>query len=373
MRTSNESLERPHLKAVPRLNEDIDNTKTESGSKIFSREIQSFKEILRKMGDELDQFFESPQDYDRKKLEGLVIDFIQDLRNLLVDSALFNRIKASLESKNSNWPELLKPLKIFFRTGDVDDFGLDPEFELAIKAFFDFMYFKYFRVSVKGISNVPDEGRCILVANHSGVIPWDGAMLKVALFNEHPAKRDLRFLVDDFVFHFPFLGTLMNRIGGVRACPENALRLLSKEEVVSVFPEGIKGISKLFKDRYKLERFGRGGVIRLAFKSCAPIIPVSIVGAEEIYPLLYKSHVLARPLGLPFIPLTPLFPLLGPLGAIPLPTKWSIQFGEAIHYEADAKDLNDDIRINRETEKLRKLIQDMLLRQLEERTSVFSF
>jgi 1-acyl-sn-glycerol-3-phosphate acyltransferase len=200
----------------------------------------------------------------------------------------------------------------------------------------------------------------------------DGAMLKVGIINEHPAKRELRFLVDDFVFHFPFLGTLMNRIGGVRACPENAERLLASGEIVSVFPEGIKGIGKLWKDRYRLERFGRGGVIRLAMKTRSPITPVAVIGGEEIYPLLYKSHILARPLGLPFIPITPLFPLLGPLGAIPLPTKWTISFGKPISFDQfGVQDLNDGILINRETENLRQVIQKMIRDGLEKRRSVF--
>jgi 1-acyl-sn-glycerol-3-phosphate acyltransferase len=197
-------------------------------------------------------------------------------------------------------------------------------------------------------------------------------MMKIACYNEHPKQRELRFLVDDFVFHFPFLGTLMNRIGGVRACPENAERLLRKGELISVFPEGLKGISKPYTERYRLQRFGRGGTIRLAMKTKAPIIPVAIVGAEEIHPLIYKSSVLARPLGLPFIPVTPTFPLLGPIGAIPLPTKWTMVFGEPIPFDQyTERDTHDSILINQENEKLRELIQDMVYEVLKDRRSVF--
>ena len=225
---------------------------------------------------------------------------------------------------------------------------------------------------MKGIENVSHQGRTLLVANHSGVLPYDASMIKIAIYNEHPSRREVRFLVDDFVFHFPFLGTFMNRIGGVRACPENAERLLGQEELVSVFPEGIKGISKPFKERYQLQRFGRGGVIRLALKTKSPIIPVAVVGAEEIHPLIYKSSVLARPLGLPFIPFTPTFPALGPLGAIPLPTKWTIVFGKPIPFDQYShEDEHDGILINRETERLREVIQTMVFDELKERKSVF--
>lgn len=268
--------------------------------------------------------------------------------------------------------DFFKKALSLIQSGEVDDFGLDRKFEMSIKPFFDFLYTHYFRVEVSGIENIPNEGRALIVANHSGVLPYDAAMIKVAIFNEHPARRELRFLVDDFVFHFPFLGVLMNRIGGVRACPENAERLLKNEELIAVFPEGIKGISKKFSERYKLQRFGRGGAVRLAFRTKSPIIPVAVIGAEEIHPLLYKSTTLARPLGIPFIPITPTFPLLGPLGAIPLPTKWKIEIGKPISYpEVSSKEINDGILINRETEKLREVIQNMISSNLKNRESVF--
>lgn len=338
----------------------------------ITEDFEATRKTLDQLGEELDAFHEDPRGYDRKRLEPVVKEFVYELKAILADSGYFARIQESLQPEKPGWGDFLKRARLFFRSEDVDEYGLDRRFELAIKPFFDFLYYKYFRVSVKGVENIPYEGRALMVSNHSGVIPLDGSMLKVALFNEHPSQRELRFLVDDFVFHFPFLGTIMNRIGGVRACPENAERLLRSGEVVSVFPEGIKGISKLFKDRYNLERFGRGGVIRLALRTKSPIIPTCVVGAEEIYPLLYKSHVLARPLGLPFIPITPLFPFLGPLGAVPLPTKWSIQFGKPIPFDQyNSNDINDGILINRETENLRSVIQDMIKKALEERRSIF--
>ena len=335
-------------------------------------DFDHIQKVLDQLGEELDEFHRDPKAYDRKRLEGVVKEFIYQLKTLLADTGYFARIKDSLQADDEGLTGFATRLLTFFKSDEVDEYGLDREFEMAIKPFFDFLYYKYFRVEVDGIDNIPYSGKALIVSNHGGVVPMDGAMLKVALFNEHPARRDLRFLVDDFVFHFPFLGTTMNRIGGVRACPENAERLLNSGEIIAVFPEGIKGISKLFKDRYHLERFGRGGSVKLAMKTKSPIVPVAVIGAEEIFPLIYKSHILARPLGLPFIPVTPFFPLLGPLGAIPLPTKWHIRFGEPIPYEDyTSRDLNDGIIISRETAKLRDRIQEMVKEGLKERRSIF--
>jgi 1-acyl-sn-glycerol-3-phosphate acyltransferase len=324
------------------------------------------------LADEIDGFYENPNSQHRQKVEALIGDLLKELRKIFWGTAPLEQIRHQVHQKGGDFWSFLRKARRLLQSDEVDDYGCDRSLEIAIKPLFDFLYYKYFRVVTKGIENLPREGRALLVANHSGVLPYDAAMIKIAIFNEHPARRELRFLVDDFVFHFPFLGILMNRIGGVRACPENALRLLGSEELVSVFPEGIKGISKPYSERYRLQRFGRGGVIRLALQSKAPIIPVAVVGAEEIHPLIYKSHVLARPLGLPFIPFTPTFPFLGPLGMVPLPTKWTIVFGKPIpfdHYSEE--DVNDGILINRETERLRETIQEMIMQILKERRSVF--
>src|SRR5206468_5610956 len=169
----------------------------------------------------------------------------------------------------------------------VDEFGLDLEFEKMVEPLFVFLYRQWWRVEVRGIDKVPGEGGALLVANHGGAMfPYDGAMLKVALRLDHPAARELRPLVDDFVFQAPFLASLMTRVGGVRACPENAERLLRRGELVGVSPEGVRGMKKRFGERYQLRRFGRGGFVTLALRTGAPIVPVAIVGAEEIQPLL---------------------------------------------------------------------------------------
>jgi 1-acyl-sn-glycerol-3-phosphate acyltransferase len=256
---------------------------------------------------------------------------------------------------------------------DVDEFGMDPAFIRKVKPFFDFLYHNYWRVSVEGLIHIPGEGRGLIVANHSGTLPYDGSMIAASIVNEHASRKDVRFLVEDFVYHFPFLGTFMYRIGGVRACPENAERLLSKDHLVAVFPEGIKGIGKHYKNRYRLQRFGRGGFIKLALRMNSPIIPTAVIGAEEIHPLLYKSTLLARPLGIPYIPITPTLPLLGVFGLIPLPSKWTILFGEPIRFSPKygPKDAEDQLLVNRLSEMVRCKIQDMVTEALKKRRSIW--
>src|SRR5262249_44362071 len=150
------------------------------------------------------------------------------------------------------------------RSDFVDEFGRDPMYAARALPIIKFIYEKYFRVEMEGIDNVPHVGRALIVANHSGTVPYDGAMIMHAVRKDHPSRREELPLVEDFVFHFPYLGTFINRIGGVRACQENAERLLRQDQLVAVFPEGIKGIGKLFRERYQLQRFGRGGFIKLA-------------------------------------------------------------------------------------------------------------
>ena len=256
------------------------------------------------------------------------------------------------------------------RSEEVDDFGYDPAYDARVRPVFEMLYTRYFRVGCRGIANVPNEGRCMLVVNHSGTIPLDGPMLKIAMLREHHAKRALRWLAEDFVFHFPFLGSFESRIGAVRACQENAERVLRQETLLAVFPEGINGIGKLYADRYKLQRFGRGGFIRLALRTRTPIVPVAIVGAEETNPMLARLETLAKPLGIPYVPVTPTFPLLGPLGLLPAPTKWKIQFGEPIHVHESLEGETDELLVARISEKVRTTIQQMLDGAVRERKSV---
>ncbi|MBF0106021.1 MAG: 1-acyl-sn-glycerol-3-phosphate acyltransferase [Deltaproteobacteria bacterium] len=255
---------------------------------------------------------------------------------------------------------------------EVDEFGMDHRVINKIKPLVNFLYYKYWRVQTTGISNIPNTGRALVVSNHSGTLPYDGSMLAAAIYNEHPIRKDARFLVEDFVFHMPMLGSLMYRIGGVRACPENAERLLSKDHLVIVFPEGVKGIGKYYNQRYKLQRFGRGGFIKLCLQTKSPLIPVGIVGAEEIHPIIYKSNTLAKTIGVPYLPITPTFPLLGLLGIIPFPSRWSIHFGTPIPFDAYADEtLGDDLTIHKLSENVRDKIQVILMELLKKRRSVW--
>lgn len=255
---------------------------------------------------------------------------------------------------------------------EVDEFGMDPHLTQKIRPLFDFLYRKYWRVKTTGINNIPKDGRALIVANHSGALPYDGAMLKTAIMNEHPTRKDARFLVEDFVYHMPILGTFMYRIGGVRACPENAQRLLEQDHLVIVFPEGVKGIGKFYSQRYKLQRFGRGGFIKLCVNTRSPLVPVGIVGAEEIHPIVYKSNILAKMIGVPYLPITPTFPLMGLFGMIPFPTKWSIHFGEPILFDTmDKSVLDDELAIHKLSERVRSDIQNIIIHQLRQRRSVW--
>ncbi|HET6614110.1 MAG TPA: lysophospholipid acyltransferase family protein [Kofleriaceae bacterium] len=258
------------------------------------------------------------------------------------------------------------------RSEVVDDYGRDPVQSSRIEPLIDLLYRRYFRVSVTGIDNIPGAGRALVVANHSGILPYDGALLMHAVKKEHPARRELRPLIEDLVFHFPYLGVFMNRIGGVRACQENAQRLLEQDQLVAVFPEGEKGVGKLYRERYKLQRFGRGGFIKLALRTRTPVVPVAIVGAEEAHPMMAKVTWLARAMGLPFLPITPTFPLLGPLGLLPLPAKWKITVGEPMDIagEHGPEAAADRVLVAHLAESVRGRIQRMIDDTVSERRSV---
>ena len=254
----------------------------------------------------------------------------------------------------------------------VDDYGMDPVIAQRFKPLFDFLYYEYWRVEVKGIKNVPSDGSGLLVSNHSGALPWDGSMIKVAVMNEQPKAREVRFLVEDFAYHFPFLGTLMMRIGGVRADPVNAVRLLKHGELVCVFPEGVKGLGKLYKHRYRLQRFGRGGFVRICLDTKAPMIPVAVVGAEEIHPMVARGSWIADAVGVPYLPITPTFPWLGLLGLIPLPSKWTISFAEPIDFAGYSdNERKNRILVNKLSQQVRAQIQSMIIDNLKERRSIW--
>jgi 1-acyl-sn-glycerol-3-phosphate acyltransferase len=260
-------------------------------------------------------------------------------------------------------------------TGDVeiDEFGFDPELtEHVLLALVRPLYERYFRVEARGLDNVPAEGGALVVANHSGTIPLDSVMTQIALLDHHPAHRHLRMLGADLVFQTPIVSELARKTGTTLACNADAERLLGRGELVGVWPEGFKGIGKPFSERYKLQRFGRGGFVSAALRAQVPIIPCSIVGAEETYPIIGNMRTLARLLGLPYVPVTPTFPWLGPLGLVPLPSKWIIEFGEPIPTgDLPLGAADDPMLVFNLTDQVRETIQHTLYRLLMARRSIF--
>jgi 1-acyl-sn-glycerol-3-phosphate acyltransferase len=258
------------------------------------------------------------------------------------------------------------------RSEEVDAFGFDPIFNDFIFPLFDFLYTKYFRVDTYGMAHVPSKKPVLFVGNHSGSLPYDATMLKVALEKEHPQKLKLRFMVEDFLFHFPFLGSLMNRFGGVRACQDNAQSLLQSKNPVLVFPEGVKGLGKLYADKYKLARFGRGGFIKLCLRTKSQILPVAFIGPEEIHPMIYKETFLAHIFGIPYLPVTPTFPWLGPVGLVPLPTKWTIHILPPVDFsQYDASAEKDRVLVYKLAKQVKEVIQDTISDQVKRRRSVW--
>ncbi|MFI6699124.1 lysophospholipid acyltransferase family protein [Streptomyces sp. NPDC050509] len=285
---------------------------------------------------------------------------------------------APTEDGAGGWERRLAGGLAFLRrrvTGEyeVDEFGYDKELtDQVLMSLIRPLYEKYFRVEVKGIENIPSDGGALVVANHSGTLPLDGLMMQVAVHDNHPADRHLRLLAADLVFMMPVVNELARKAGHTLACAEDAERLLLAGEVVGVMPEGFKGLGKPFGDRYKLQRFGRGGFVSTALRAGVPIVPCSIVGAEEIYPMIGNARTVARLLGLPYFPVTPTFPWLGPLGALPLPTKWTIQFGEPIPTDGYPPEAAEDpMLMFNLTDQVREQIQHTLYKLLVQRRSVF--
>jgi 1-acyl-sn-glycerol-3-phosphate acyltransferase len=254
-----------------------------------------------------------------------------------------------------------------------DKWGFDEDFAEAVFPLFRFLYDVWWRVDAVGVQNVPSHGRGLIVANHAGsIFPFDASMMTMAVMREHPLPRWPRFMVLDWAFALPFLSAFMRRVGGVPAAPRNASALLESDELVMVFPEGVKGTGKAFADRYRLQRFGRGGFVEVAIRTRSPIVPVAVVGSEEIYPKIAEAPALARLTGAPFVPITPTFPLLGPLGLIPLPSKWRIEFCEPIDLSEHPPEAAEDRGLVLDiSERVRETIQEKVYENLVERGSAF--
>jgi 1-acyl-sn-glycerol-3-phosphate acyltransferase len=252
-----------------------------------------------------------------------------------------------------------------------DDFGFDPAFTEKLMPLVLLLYKYYWRVDVEGTEHIPAEGRGLIVSNHAGGgLPFDGAMIKTAVMIHQ--GRHLRMLVLDWLMGLPWLADLMKQTGQVLACSPNAYDLLRRDELIAVFPEGVKGMAKPFSQRYNLERFGRGGFVRIALRTQSPIIPVAVVGSEEIYPKIANMPIIPKLIGAPFIPVTPMFPLFGLAGLIPLPSKWHIEFCEPIdvtHYPVEAAD--DRAFVLELSERVRATIQERLKANLLKRRTPF--
>ena len=240
------------------------------------------------------------------------------------------------------------------------------------RTLYDFYYRYWFRAEVEGIENVPAEGGALLVSNHSGALPPDAAMIAKAIKEEHPRPRPLNLTVEHFFKGYPGFSMLIPKIGAVAAHPANVQRLLyDEQQLVLVFPEGRKGTEKLYRNRYKLRRFGRGGFVEAAMRAQAPIVPVCVVGAEEAQPIFAHLGALRRLTGLIYAPLTPTFPHFGPLGMLAyLPAKFRIRFLEPIHFDEEGMH-EDKAMVQTYSHEIRARIQQNLLEMVGERESVW--
>ena len=259
-------------------------------------------------------------------------------------------------------------------TGDyeVDDFGFDADLtEHVFQPVLRQLYRHWFRTTVDGSKNIPAEGSALIVANHSGTVALDALMLCLAVHDETEPHRFLRLLAADLVFRLPMVSELARKSGATLACNPDVDRLLHDGHLVGVFPEGYKGVGKHYSQKYKLQRFGRAGFVSVALRNRKPIIPAAIVGAEEIYPLLGNIKPLARLIGAPYFPVTPTFPWLGPLGLVPLPSKWLIRFGDPIDTTPWADQADDPAVVFNLADQVRETIQGMLGEMLKERPDPF--
>jgi 1-acyl-sn-glycerol-3-phosphate acyltransferase len=255
---------------------------------------------------------------------------------------------------------------------EVDEFGFDPDLtDSVFHPVLRLLYRDWFRTEVSGVANLPDKGSALVVGNHSGTVALDALMLGAAVHEETPRRRHLRLLGADLVFRMPVVSELARKSGSTVACNPDAERLMRSGELVGVFPEGFKGVGKTYVNRYKLQRFGRGGFVSAALRTGTPIVPAAIVGAEEIYPMLADIKPLARLLKLPYFPVTPTFPWLGPLGMVPLPSKWLIEFCEPIPTAHLTDQADDPLVIFNLADQVRETIQETLHALLERRPDPF--
>jgi 1-acyl-sn-glycerol-3-phosphate acyltransferase len=293
-----------------------------------------------------------------------------DDRLALIDEQAQGRTVAERE------PDLREYLAPIETERQVTDWGRSERVEgFFDKTIVDFYYNLWFRCEIEGIEHVPAEGGALLVSNHSGALPPDAAMIAKAIKEEHPQPRPLHLTVEHFFKGYPGLSMLIPKIGGVPAHPANVHRLLADEQqLVLVFPEGRKGTEKLYKDRYRLRRFGRGGFVEAAMRARTPIVPIALVGAEEAMPVFAQLGALQKLTGLIYFPITPTFPHFGLFGALGyLPAKFKIRFLPPVPTDDLGVDepWEDQALVQTIAHDIRATIQDELLDMLGKRRSVW--
>ena len=258
------------------------------------------------------------------------------------------------------------------RLSDVDEWGRSEKTRALARALYEPIYSKWFRVEWEGLEKIPTEGGALLVANHAGAIPSDAPVIMHGI--EKELERPVYGLADYFFRTVPVVGTLWARAGGVSARPGNAYRLLKEQQQLAlVFPEGTKGPSKSFTDRYQLRRFGRGGFVEIAMRAGVPIIPIAVIGSEEAMPVVLRLPTLAKALGLPYFPITANLLTMGPLGIVmPFPAKFKLRVLDPIYFDVPAdQERYSKSRVMEEAEHIRTSIQENVYDMLRDRRSVW--
>jgi 1-acyl-sn-glycerol-3-phosphate acyltransferase len=265
-----------------------------------------------------------------------------------------------------------RPAPVGPRLSDVDSWGRSESQRRRIRALTDPFYRHWFRTDWEGLEKIPTEGGALLVANHAGAVPSDAPMIMHGIETE--LRRPVYGLADFFFRSAPFLGTLWARGGGVAAHPENALRLLRDDrQLALVFPEGTKATGKVFGERYRLRRFGRGGFVETAMRAGVPVIPIAVLGSEEAMPTVATFPRLARMLRVPYLPLTANMMVFGPLGVVlPFPVKLRFRVLDPVYFDVPAgEERYSSARILAEAEEIRGQMQETLYDMLRERHSVW--
>ncbi|HEY1650279.1 MAG TPA: lysophospholipid acyltransferase family protein [Acidimicrobiales bacterium] len=258
------------------------------------------------------------------------------------------------------------------RLSDVDEWGRSERTRALARALYEPIYSKWFRTEWEGLEKIPADGGALLVANHAGAIPSDAPVIMHGI--EKELERPVYGLADYFFRTVPVVGTLWARAGGVSARPANAYRLLKEQrQLALVFPEGTKGPSKSYTDRYQLRRFGRGGFVEIAMRAGVPVIPIAVVGSEEAMPVVFRLPTLAKALGLPYFPITANLLTMGPVGVVmPFPAKFKLRVLDPVHFDVPPdQDRYSKSRIMEESERIRTQLQEAVYDMLRDRRSVW--